>query len=104
MEYKGYTGTVEYSEEDNCLWGRIIGITDIISYEGQSIAEIRQDFQDTIDWYIEDCAARGKRPDKPFSGNVIVNINPELQAKLEQQAMDAGLSFSELISVKLATI
>lgn len=104
MEYKGYTGTVEYSEKDDCLWGRVIGITDIISYEGQSISEIRQDFQDMIDWYFEDCKARGKEPDKPFLGNVLININPVLQAKLEQQAMDAGLSFNELISVKLAEI
>lgn len=104
MTYKGYTGTVEYSEEDGCLWGRVIGINDIISYEGQSIAEIRQDFQETVDWYLEDCAARGKQPDKSFSGAVMVNIEPQLQARLEQQAMDAGLSFSELVSAKLAAV
>lgn len=104
MTYKGYTGTVEYSEEDGCLWGRVIGINDIISYEGQSIAEIRQDFQETVDWYLEDCAARGKQPDKSFSGAVMVNIEPQLQARLERQAMDAGLSFNELVSAKLSAI
>lgn len=104
MTYKGYTGTVEYSEEDGCLWGRVIGINDIISYEGQSIAEIKQDFQKMVDWYLEDCADRGKQPDKPFSGAVMVNIEPQLQARLEQQAMEAGLSFSELVSAKLAAI
>lgn len=57
MEYKGYTGTLAYSEDDQCLWGRIAGIDDIISYEGQSLTEIRQAFEDTVDCYLEDCAA-----------------------------------------------
>lgn len=82
----------------------MIGINDIISYEGQSIAETRQDFQKMIDWYLEDCATRGKQPDRPFSGAVMVSIEPQLQARLEQQALGAGLSFSDLISAKLAEI
>lgn len=104
MTYKGYTGTVEFSEEDDCLWGRVIGINDTISYEGQSIAEIRRDFQEMSDWYLEDCKARGKEPDKPFSGSVIVNTEPQLQARLEREALDAGMSFKELVSAKLAAM
>lgn len=84
--------------------GRVIGINDIISYEGLSIGEIKQDFQETIDWYLEDCAARGKQPDKPFSGAVMVNIEPQLQARLERQAMEAGLSLNELVLAKLAAM
>lgn len=104
MTYKGYTGTVEFSEEDGCLFGRVIGINDIISYEGQSIPEIRQDFQEMIDWYLKDCASRGKQPDKPFSGAIMVNIEPKLQERLEQQALETGLTFSEIVASKLGAV
>ena len=53
MTYKGYVGTVEYSEEDNCLLGRIAGIRDIIAYEGESVAEIRTAFEEAVDDYLE---------------------------------------------------
>lgn len=104
LEYKGYTGTVAYSAADDCLWGRVLGIRDVISYEGQSIDELRRDFQEMIDCYLEDCAAGGKTPDKPFCGSFTINIEPELQARLEQEAMEAGLSLSDFISARLATI
>lgn len=104
MTYKGYTGTVEFSEEDGCLFGRVIGINDIISYEGQSIPEIRQEFQEMVDWYLQDCASRGKQPDKPFSGVIMVNIEPKLQERLEQQALETGLTFSEIVASKLGAV
>lgn len=104
MTYKGYTGTVEFSEEDGCLFGRVVGINDIISYEGQSIPEIRQDFHEMIDWYLKECASKGKQPDKPFSGAIMVNIEPKLQERLEQQALETGLTFSEIVASKLGAV
>jgi len=60
MDYKGYTGTVEYSAEDDCLFGRIAGIHDIISYEGESVTAIRTAFEEAVDDYLAHCAATGK--------------------------------------------
>ncbi len=58
MKYKGYTGSVEYSEEDNCLFGKVMGLSkDAITYEGQTVDELRQDFEGAIDDYLESCAA-----------------------------------------------
>jgi predicted HicB family RNase H-like nuclease len=68
MTYKEYIGTVEYSEEGNCLFGRIAGIRDIISYEGESVAEIRKAFEEAVDDYLAHCAEVGKEPNKPYSG------------------------------------
>ena len=60
MKYKGYTGSVEYSEEDNCLFGKVMGLSkDAITYEGQTVDELRQDFEDAVDDYLESCTARG---------------------------------------------
>ena len=52
LYYKGYLGTVEYSHEDKCFFGKVLGITDLISYEGSDIDELRRDFRDGIDDYI----------------------------------------------------
>ncbi|MCL2459614.1 MAG: type II toxin-antitoxin system HicB family antitoxin [Desulfobulbus sp.] len=76
MACKGYIGTVEYSEEDNCLFGRIGGCRDIISYEGESVVEIRQAFEDAVDDYLKHCAATGKEPNKPYSGKFVLRIAP----------------------------
>ena len=62
MEYKGYYGTVEYSSADDVLFGKVIGINSLISYEGTSIAELRDDFEAAVDDYLEACKANGIDP------------------------------------------
>lgn len=95
MKYKGYTGTVEYSEKDACLFGRLVGIDDIISYEGESVSEIQQAFHEAVDDYLSDCAAAGKQPNKPYSGKFILRLDPELHARLALQAQEAGKSLNQ---------
>ena len=56
--YKNYNGTVEYSKKDNCLFGKVVGIKSLLSYEGNSVQELEQDFQNTIDEYLADCKER----------------------------------------------
>ncbi|OGI00520.1 MAG: hypothetical protein A2Y25_00420 [Candidatus Melainabacteria bacterium GWF2_37_15] len=78
MEYKGYLGSVEYSEEDDCLLGKIQGIRSLISYEGQTVQELKNDFHAAVDEYLEHCDEVKKEPEKPFKGGFNVRINPEL--------------------------
>ena len=102
MRYKGYTGTVEYSEEDGCLFGRLAGIDDIISYEGESVSEMRRAFQNAVDDYLSDCAATGKQPDKPYSGKFVLRLDPELHARLAMRAREAGKSLNQYAVEALA--
>ena len=95
MTYKGYIGTVEYSEEDECLFGRIAGISDIITYEGESVAEIRQAFEESVDDYLKHCAEIGKEPNKPYSGKVVLRIDPSLHARLAVKAQASGKSLNQ---------
>ena len=61
LKYKGYTGSVDYSEEDNCLYGKVLGMSkDMITYEGQDVNELRRDFEGAIDDYLALCKANGK--------------------------------------------
>ena len=66
LSYKNYNGTVEYSREDDCLFGKVVGIKSLLSYEGDSVKELEQDFQNVIDEYLEDCKNRKVEPDKEY--------------------------------------
>jgi predicted HicB family RNase H-like nuclease len=67
MKYKGYEAIIEYDEEDRLFFGRVINIKDIILFDGLSVDELEQSFQDVIDEYLADCQALNKTPEKPFS-------------------------------------
>jgi predicted HicB family RNase H-like nuclease len=55
LKYKSYLGTVEYSNEDNCLYGKIIGIDDLVNYEAQSVEELKNNFKESIEDYLTTC-------------------------------------------------
>lgn len=61
LKYKGYTGSEDYCEEDNCLYGKVLGMSkDMITYEGQDVNELRKDFEGAIDDYLIVCKAKDK--------------------------------------------
>ena len=82
MEYKGYVGTVEFSAEDNILFGKVIGINGLVSYEGDSIRTLREDFKAAVDDYLEMCKEKGIEPKKCYKGSFNVRISPELHRSL----------------------
>ncbi len=52
LEYKGFVGTVEFSASDNILFGKVLGVNGLLSYEGKNIIELRNDFEKAVDDYI----------------------------------------------------
>ena len=79
LKYKGYTGSVEYSDEDKCLFGKIQGLHGtLISYEGTTIEEITKDFHGAVDDYLALCEAENKEPEKAYKGSFNVRVSPEL--------------------------
>lgn len=69
MEYRGYTGSVEYSDEDGLYFGKVLEVRSLISYEGEMISELIADFHDAIDGYLEFCAEEGEEPERPQPTN-----------------------------------
>lgn len=98
MEYKGYIGKVDVDEEAGILHGEIINLRDVITFEGQTLEELRQAFRDSVDDYLEFCAQRGEKPEKPFSGKFVVRISPELHKKINTQAHLADKSLNSWVS------
>lgn len=101
MKYKGYIGRVTYDEDLKILHGDVIGLKDVITFEGTSVEEVEQAFRDSIDVYLDLCKKRGERPEKTFTGDLRVRIEPDLHASLAQQAAVKGLSLNKLIIRKL---
>jgi predicted HicB family RNase H-like nuclease len=101
MKYKGYTGVVEFDEESGVLFGRVIGLRDLITFEGESVAEVTRAFHDSVDVYLELCAERGEDPEKPYSGQFILRIDPKLHRVMSQAAEERGVSLNSLVEERL---
>ena len=97
LSYKNYNGTVEYSSDDNCLFGKVLGIKSLISYEGNSLNELKEDFENAIDEYLEDCEEIGVSPELPYKGVFNVRIAPELHRCIAQYAIKNGKSLNSAV-------
>jgi predicted HicB family RNase H-like nuclease len=102
MKYKGYTGVVEFDEESSSLYGRVIGLRDVITFQGDSVAEVTRAFHDSVDDYLEFCAKRGRTPDKPYSGQFVLRIDPEVHRALSHAAEERGKSLNSLVEETLS--
>jgi predicted HicB family RNase H-like nuclease len=101
MKYKGYIGQVVYDEKAKIFHGDVIGLKDVITFQGESVQELELAFKDSIDDYLAFCLERNEKPDKTFSGNIKVRMNPELHAEIAFEAARRGISLNEFITQKL---
>lgn len=98
LEYKGYTGSIEYSSEDNLLYGKVLGIRGLISFEGETGKLLEDDFKEAVDVYLADCKEEGKAPEKPFKGSFNVRIPAKLHQKAALLAMEAKTSLNNFVA------
>jgi predicted HicB family RNase H-like nuclease len=98
LEYKGYLGSVEYSDEDEVLHGRLEFIRDLVTYEGQDAKGIKAAFQEAVDDYLELCAAEGRSPDVPLKGSFNVRPGRELHRRAMLYAKRHGLNLNTVVS------
>ena len=103
MEYKGYIGSVEFSETDQILFGKVQGIRSLISYEGTTVTELVEDFHDAVDEYLDLCSAEGKEPEKAFKGSFNVRFkNPDLHKQAAVYAYNHSVSLNSVIEDSVA--
>lgn len=98
LEYKGYTGNIEYSPEDSLLYGKVLGIRGLISYEGETGKALEDDFKEAIDTYFSDCLESGIEPEKPFKGSFNVRILANLHQKAALLAREAKISLNNFVA------
>ena len=97
LEYKGFYGSVEYSLEDECFHGKIAEISDLVTYEGNSISDLKKIFREAVDDYIIDCEQIGKNPLKKYEGSFNVVIPPELHREAAVIASKRGITLNDFV-------
>lgn len=101
IKYKGYSGHVEYDDEAKIFHGEVLGIKDVVTFQGTTVDEIEQAFKDSVDDYLAFCKERGEEPDRPFSGKFNLRIPSDLHAKLSIAAHLQGVSLNNYIAKML---
>jgi predicted HicB family RNase H-like nuclease len=97
LNFKGFLGSVSFSEEDDVLYGKIECIDDLILYEGGSVSEIKNAFKEAVDDYIESCKHFNKPLLKNFKGSLNVRVSPDIHQKVAMLATIKGISLNQLV-------
>lgn len=101
MEYKGYVGKVEFDDEAGIFHGDVINTRDVITFQGTTVAEVRQAFHDSVDDYLGFCAQLGQAPEKPFTGKFVLRLSPDLHRRIYIAARAAGKSLNAWVAERL---
>jgi predicted HicB family RNase H-like nuclease len=92
----GYSGSIEISLEDHCLFGKILFITDLVTYEAETILALEAEFIAAVDDYLVTCKEIGKEPLRPFKGSFNIRISPDLHRKAVLESYKENISLNEL--------
>jgi len=95
LSYKGLTAKIEFSADDNVFVGRVLGIDEIVVFHGSTVEELKSEMREMIDFYLETCEKKGKKPEKAYSGKILFRFPPELHAVIAQRAKILGKSINE---------
>ena len=82
LRYKGFIGSVNFSEEDSVFFGKIEGINGMVNFEGQSVQELTEAFHEAVDDYLAYCEEEGIQPHKSYSGSLNVRLTPEIHSHI----------------------
>lgn len=103
LRHKGYAARVTFSDADGCLIGKVMGIGDSVTFEAESVEEIRKAFHVALDDYLSYCLKIGKKPDRPYSGKLMLRLTPERHRAVAFAAEAAGQSINDVIATAIDT-
>lgn len=95
MKHKGYTARIEFDERDSIFVGRVLGLHTMISFHGETVAELRSAFETAIAEFLQDSKEQGVRPEKPASGKLMLRVPPEVHGAALVAAQAAGKSLNQ---------
>ena len=104
IKYKEYIGSVHYSAEDDVFYGKLEGIDDLISFEGDSVIELKHAFKEAVDDYQAICKETGKPVYKAFKGSFNVRVRPELHRRAALKSTELGISLNQLVEKAISGI
>lgn len=102
MEYKGYFGSVSYSDEDEIFYGKLQYINSLISYEGDDVESLKASFHEAVDNYLIICKNKGLKPEKSFTGSFNIKLESELHRRAAIEAQQRGINLNKLVTDAIA--
>ena len=98
LRHKGYVGLVNFDAETGIIHGEVVNIRDVITFQGESVDEVKRAFVDSVEDYLDFCRERGEEPEKPFSGKLILRMPPQTHQEVHLKARQAGISLNEWVN------
>jgi len=102
VEYKNYIGSVEFSEENNIFFGKVLGIRSLIMYEGKDVSSFISDFHDAVDDYLSLCEEKQEEPEIPYKGSFNVRVTPKLHKDLAIKAIRENVTLNKEVELALS--
>jgi len=104
LEYKGYCATVNFNAEEEFFNGKVIGINDLVSFEGETAKELKQAFYEAVDDYLKTCEELNKEPDKTYKGVFNVRIPSDLHRKAAIVAATKNVTLNDFVKTAIDTL
>ena len=90
MQYKGYRAAVAFDDSASVFHGEVVDTRDVITFEGDSVEQLRKEFEVSVDDYLAVCAERGREPDRPYSGKIPLRVAPGVHRAAAAAARSEG--------------
>lgn len=101
MNYKGYEAIIEFDAGAGIFHGELVGLRDVVTFEGRSVEELQTALADSVEDYLEFCGSRGEAPERPFSGRFVVRTEPDLHRAAAVAAKREGVSLNKWVAKAL---
>ena len=102
MEYKGYTAAITFDDDASLFHGEVLNLRDVITFQGNSVEELRAAFEESVEDYLAFCAEREEEPEKPLSGKFLVRVEPTLHRQAAMKAASKGMSLNAWVKHAMA--
>jgi len=97
LTYKGYIGSVYFSADDNVFFGKLEGINDLVSFEGETVQELKDAFCYMVDEHIKDCEKENIPAEKSYRGSFNIRLTPELHRRAAISAKMHGTTLNTFV-------
>ena len=104
IEYKGYSGVFEYDPSIDAFHGRVVGLQDVVTFQGRSLDELRREMKESIEDYLELCREVGKDPERPYRGEFLVRTTPEVHRAAATAAEASGVSLNAWMEAAITMV
>ena len=97
LTYKGYIGSVSFSAEDNVFFGKLEGINDLVTFEGETVQDLKDAFYYMVDEHIKDCEAENIPVEKSYKGSFNIRLTPDLHRRAAISAKINGTTLNTFV-------